>query len=59
MSGKRIEGKSKSRAGAKAGKTRVKKSVKDLNAKDARNVRGGATSFSEFKFVHQTDKSSP
>ena len=45
---------------ARGGKSKTaKKKLKDLEPKNARKVRGGRASLSDFSFIKKTDKSSP
>ena len=54
MASKRSGNKTKS-GGGKAGKRKPKKgTLKDLEAKDTRKIRGG-----EFSFTHNMDKATP
>ena len=61
MSRKKLPVKGKSRAGTPAkGQVKSKRApVKDLDAKNARGVRGGRVSLSDFQFVQRPTKPTP
>ena len=53
---KRTSGKEEKKGRVKVSKL---KASRELSASDAKKVRGGRANFSDFSFVHNTDKASP
>jgi hypothetical protein len=62
MSRKKVSGKGQSRAGTNSARGQGKSKrapVKDLDAKNARGVRGGRVSLSDFPIVKKPDTTTP